>query len=60
MQITKQEVKNFLKSEIKKIFLFIRDDKVLELSVDLSLLEYSIKKEDIDSYILKLKIKKEK
>ena len=57
---TKSQIKNIFSSKIKSISLFIKDYKVFKLN-NISLLpEYSITKKDINSYIVCLKIKKEK
>ena len=60
LEMTKHDIASFLKSNIKHVALFLKHENILKINTDQSFLEYSITKKDINSYILKLKIKKEK
>jgi len=57
---TKSQVKNLFSSKIKNISFFIKDCKVFKLNNISSFIEYSIVKKDINSYVVCLKVKKEK
>ena len=57
---TKSQVKNLFSSKIKNISFFIKDYKVFKLNNISSFIEYSIVKKDINSYVVCLKVKKEK
>tara|TARA_B100000925_G_C21745517_1_gene361149 strand:+ start:168 stop:542 length:375 start_codon:yes stop_codon:yes gene_type:complete len=57
---TKSQVKNLFSSKIKNISFFIKDYKVFKLNNISLFIEYSIVKKDINSYVVCLKVKKEK
>jgi len=56
---TKSQIKDLFSFDIKNLFLSIKDYNILSLNVVSPILEYSISKKDINSYIVSLKIKKE-
>ena len=56
---TKSQIEDLFSSNIKTVSLKIKSLEIFKLNVDLPILEYSINKKDINSYIVSLKIKKE-
>ena len=55
----KNQIKDLFSSNITKASLKIKSLEIFKLNVDIPILEYSISKKDINSYIVSLKIKKE-
>lgn len=59
-EVSKQELSRYLNAKIEKISLLLKDDVLFSLDANKLFLEYGIIKKDIDKYMLKIKIQKEK
>ena len=59
-EVSKQDLAKYLNAKIKKISLILKDDVLFSLDTTKFSLEYGIVKKDINKYMLKIKIQKEK
>tara|TARA_Y100000592_G_scaffold24516_1_gene38351 strand:- start:42440 stop:42823 length:384 start_codon:yes stop_codon:yes gene_type:complete len=59
-EVSKQDLAKYLNAKIKKISLILKDDVLFSLDTTKFYLEYGIVKKDINKYMLKIKIQKEK
>ena len=59
-EVSKQDLTRYLNSKIEKISLLLKDDILFSLDTKNLFLEYGIIKKDINKYMLKIKIQKEK
>jgi len=59
-EVSKQELSKYLNSKIEKVSLILKDDVLFSLDTNNLFLEYGIIKKDINKYMLKIKIQKEK
>ena len=59
-EVSKQDLAKYLNAKIEKISLLLKDDVLFSLDTTKLSLEYGIVKKDINKYMLKIKIQKEK
>ena len=59
-EVSKQDLSNYLNAKVEKVSLLLKDDVLFSLDTTKLVLEYGIVKKDIDKYMLKIKIGKEK
>lgn len=59
-EVSKQELSDYLNAKIEKVSLIFKDDVLFSLDTTNLILEYGIIKQDINKYMLKIKIQKEK
>ena len=59
-EVSKQDLSNYLNAKVEKVSLLLKDDVLFSLDTTKLVLEYGIIKKDIDKYMLKIKIGKEK
>ena len=59
-EVSKQELSKYLNTKIEKISLILKDAVLFSLDTKNLCLEYGIVKKDINKYMLKIKIQKEK
>ena len=59
-EVSKQDLSNYLNAKVEKVSLLLKDDVLFSLDTNKLVLEYGIVKKDIDKYMLKIKIGKEK
>ena len=59
-EVSEQDLAKYLNAKIKKISLILKDDVLFSLDTTKFYLEYGIVKKDINKYMLKIKIQKEK
>ena len=59
-EVSKQDLSKYLNAKVEKVSLLLKDDVLFSLDTTKLVLEYGIVKKDIDKYMLKIKIEKEK
>ena len=59
-EVSKQDLSKYLNAKVEKVSLLLKDDVLFSLDTTKLSLEYGIVKKDIDKYMLKIKIEKEK
>ena len=59
-EVSKQDLSKYLNAKVEKVALLLKDDVLFSLDTTKLSLEYGIVKKDIDKYMLKIKIEKEK
>ena len=59
-EVSKQDLSKYLNAKVEKVSLILKDDVLFSLDTTKLVLEYGIIKKDIDKYMLKIKIGKEK
>ena len=59
-EVSKQDLSKYLNAKVEKVSLILKDDVLFSLDTTKLVLEYGIIKKDIDKYMLKIKIQKEK
>ena len=58
-EVSKQELSKYLNAKIERVSLLLKDDVLFTLDTTSLFLEYGIVKQDINKYMLKIKIQKE-
>ena len=59
-EVSKQELSRYLNAKVERVSLLLKDDVLFSLDTTNLFLEYGIIKQDINKYMLKIKIQKEK
>ena len=59
-EVSKQDLSKYLSAKVEKVSLLLKDDVLFSLDTTNLSLEYGIIKKDINKYMLKIKIEKEK
>ena len=59
-EVSKQDLSNYLNASVEKVSLLLKDEVLFSLDTKNLFLEYGIVKKDIDKYMLKIKIQKER
>ena len=59
-EVSKQELSKYLNAKVEKVSLLLKDEVLFSLDTKDLFLEYGIVRKDINKYMLKLKIQKEK
>ena len=59
-EVSKQDLSKYLNAKVEKVSLLLKDDVLFSLNTTKLVLEYGIVKKDINKYMLKIKIEKEK
>ena len=59
-EVSKQELSKYLSSNIERVSLLLKDEVLFSLDTTNLFLEYGIIRQDINKYMLKIKIQKEK
>ena len=59
-EVSKQDLSNYLNASVEKVSLLLKDEVLFSLDTKNLFLEYGIIKKDIDKYMLKIKIQKER
>ena len=59
-EVSRQDLSKYLNAKIEKVSLLLKDDVLFSLDTNKLFLEYGIVRKDINKYMLKIKIQKEK